>query len=105
MICFLELIQKHNNEHYSDAQLNQYLEFAISDAQRMNHLIQDVLKFSQIKSRQAPPIPIDLNKVIQHVRQILDSMIVSQNAHFQVANLPTVLGDKVQLHQLFQHRL
>ena len=78
-----------------------YLERMQSAASRMSVLIRDLLVFSRISTRQEATLPIDLNQVLTSVVEDLEP----GNAQLNVAVLPTVLGDRLQLGQLFLNLL
>ncbi|MGF7216256.1 PAS domain S-box-containing protein [Spirosoma lacussanchae] len=76
-----------------------------SAAGRMSILIRDLLAFSRISTRQASLTPVALR---QAVDQALDNLLVSiaeTKAQIDVHDLPVILGDALQLSQLFQNLL
>ena len=78
-----------------------YLERMQNAASRMSALIKDLLVFSRISTRQEATLPVDLNQV---VATVLEDMELG-NAHLNVTGLPTILGDRLQLGQLFMNLL
>jgi PAS domain S-box-containing protein len=78
-----------------------YLERMQSAASRMSALIKDLLVFSRISTRQETTLPVDLNQV---VTTVVEDMELG-NAQLNIAVLPTVLGDGLQLGQLFLNLL
>jgi PAS domain S-box-containing protein len=74
-------------------------------AGRMSVLIQDLLNFSRISTRQEASTPVHLGDVVKAVKKDLDLMITESGAQIVSENLPTVSGDKTQLNQLFQNLL
>jgi len=104
VINFLNLIQNRLDKQDTDKEMKQYTKFALTGAQQMNHLIEDVLEFSRLK-----PIPfsatdlVDLNEAVHNARQILQPIISTKNARIRVANLPTIVGETSQIQQLFQN--
>ncbi len=78
-----------------------YLERMQSAASRMSVLIRDLLMFSRISTRQEATLPIDLNLVLATVVEDMEL----GNARLTVAVLPTVLGDRLQMGQLFLNLL
>ncbi|MFK7978438.1 MAG: ATP-binding protein [Saprospiraceae bacterium] len=104
VICFLDLMQKHTDKHYQDADLQEYLAFATTGAKQMNHIIEDVLEFSQLNTEKfSPSVSVNLNEVVQKVCQSLRVVIKEKNADFQIHDLPTILGIPSQMKQLFQN--
>ena len=74
-------------------------------ARFMNELIDKLLDYSQLSNRQAVFKPIDCNSVLAQVLINLQAAINRSNATITVGSLPTVMGDTVQLCELFQNLL
>ncbi len=82
-----------------------YLERMQSAAARMSILISDLLSFSRVATKAKPFVQIDLNMILEDVTDDLYSRIQDTKGTISVANLPTILGDEVQMRQLFQNLL
>lgn len=82
-----------------------YLERMRTAANRMSTLIHDLLTFSRISIRPTADTLVPLDTVIKSVLAVLDLPIAELKAQIQIASLPTILGDRVQLEQLFQNLL
>lgn len=82
-----------------------YLERMQAAALRMSTLIRDLLSFSRILPRQDDLLLVSLNDVVNSVLADLDVLIQETGAVIKVELLPTVLGDPMQLGQLFQNLL
>ena len=74
-------------------------------ARRMSVLIDDLLAFSRVSSYQDDTVAISLNAVIKSVITDLEFTIQEANATVYVGKLPIVLGDPLQLGQLYQNLL
>ncbi len=74
-------------------------------AQRMSVLIQDLLKLTRVTSRAQPFERCELSSVLCAVISDLEVAIEQSAAIIRVGPLPNVLGDPVQLGQLFQNLL
>ena len=72
-------------------------------AQRMQVLIQDLLKLSRVTSRAQPFEPCDLNQILAEVLTDLEVAIETPHAKVEAGPLPTIDGDPLQLRQLFQN--
>ncbi|WUH99059.1 ATP-binding protein [Spirillospora sp. NBC_00431] len=86
-----------------DARGRQYVEFAVDGAKRMQALINDLLTFSRAGRLTRPADSVDLDDA---ARQALDNLAALREetaAQVDVADLPTVPGDRTQLVQLFQN--
>jgi PAS domain S-box-containing protein len=82
-----------------------YLGRMESAAQRMQALIQDLLKLSRVVTQAQPFVPCDLEKIIRDVVGDLVVLIEKKGAQIEIGPLPTVEGDPLQLWQLFQNLL
>ncbi len=82
-----------------------YLERMQMAANRMSALIRDLLTYSRIAALHDRRRLVSLSTVVQAVLQDLDLLIADTGAVVEVDPLPEVLGDDVQLGQLFQNLL
>ncbi|WP_077920717.1 ATP-binding protein [Spirosoma sp. 209] len=76
-----------------------------SAASRMNTLIRDLLTFSRLSTQSQPFRTISLPEVVRDVLTDLEATIHEKQAQVEVTSLPTVLGDALQLRQVFQNLL
>lgn len=86
-----------------DATGQQYAAYVIEGATRMQQLIQDLLLYSRIGTRDLVLAPIDCNAVLKRVLDNLQVAIAESNATLTHDPLPTLTADKTQLAQLFQN--
>jgi PAS domain S-box-containing protein len=70
---------------------------------RMDRLINDLLAYARVTSQARPFAPVACAAVLHEVLSNLKAAIDESNATIQVDDLPTVIGDKTQLVQLFQN--
>lgn len=82
-----------------------YLERMQTAANRMSALIRDLLTYSRIAALHDRRRLVSLSTVVQAVLQDLELLIADTGAIVDVDPLPEVLGDDVQLGQLFQNLL
>ncbi|WP_461072921.1 PAS domain-containing protein [Spirosoma horti] len=82
-----------------------YLERMQSAASRMSVLIRDLLNFSRISTQRETGEPVSLNQIVQTVLSDLDLVIEETRSKVLVEPLPTVIGDALQLSQLFSNLL
>lgn len=80
-----------------------YLERMEGAAQRMQVLIQDLLKLSRVTSRALPFETCALSEIVRGVVSDLEVTIEQKNARVEVGVLPVIKGDPVQMRQLFQN--
>jgi PAS domain S-box-containing protein len=79
-----------------------YLEKIEASAHRMTQMIDGVLHYSiidHVEDQQL--VPVQLNKVLQHIESDLEVLIQKQGARIIAGELPEVTGVAVLLHQLF----
>jgi light-regulated signal transduction histidine kinase (bacteriophytochrome) len=69
----------------------------------MSILIQDLLTFSRISTKQDNTETVALSKVVDTVLSVLELTIQETGAVIKVSQLPLILGDESQLGQLFQN--
>ena len=82
-----------------------FIRFAVDGAIRMQALINALLSYSRVDTRGKPFVPCDTGVVIGHALENLKVAIAESGAVFECSSLPTVIGDPVQLMQLFQNLL
>lgn len=82
-------------------QSKEYLEKIKSSAKRMQTLIDDLLSYSRINKETEGFEKVNLNNVIDAVKNDLEFFIAEKNAMISSAKLPTVKGVSHQLEQLF----
>ncbi|MEQ8243923.1 ATP-binding protein [Fulvivirga sp.] len=74
-----------------------------SASERMQRLIEDLLKFSRVSRSESEFAKVDLNTVVSEALTILNMEIELKKAEVNVEKLPTVDGDQNLLVQLFQN--
>ena len=85
--------------------LVQYLDGMGRSAERMNSLIDDLLKLSQVASQGTNFRKVDLNKVVAEVIEDLEPNYPDSRKNISVQSLPKVDADKTQMYQLFKNLL
>jgi light-regulated signal transduction histidine kinase (bacteriophytochrome) len=80
-----------------------YLERMEGAAQRMQVLIQDLMKLSRVTSRALPFEKCVLNAIVAEVIGDLEVAIAEKSGCVEVGNLPEIMGDPMQMRQLFQN--
>ncbi len=86
-----------------DADADQFIDFAVDGAGRMRDLIDDLLTYSRAGRGDGPPAPVDSRDLVEHVVEFLQTAEDAREARFTLGELPTVVGDRHQLGQLFQN--
>ncbi len=88
-----------------DERADQYIDFAVDGAKRMQTLINDLLAFSRVGREGRQERPVALSSVLADVRAALAAPIEETGAQIESGELPTVLGDESLLRSLFQNLL
>jgi light-regulated signal transduction histidine kinase (bacteriophytochrome) len=86
-----------------DQDADEFISFAVDGANRMQHLINDLLAYSRVGTRGKPLVPTDCNAVFKQARDNLAKAVEETSTVIYQAPLPVVLGDEVQLLQVFQN--
>lgn len=86
-----------------DERADKYIRYAVDGAERMKDLIQDLLEYSRMGTKGAPPEPTDPDVVLDRVLDDLKLAIQRESARITRDPLPRVTADPVQLRQLFQN--
>jgi signal transduction histidine kinase len=81
----------------------QYLERSNAAAERMQKLIEDLLRFSRVATHGRPFAAVDLALVTHEVLGDLETQIERAGAVVHVGELPTIRADPLQMRQLVQN--
>jgi signal transduction histidine kinase len=85
------------------ADAEQVIRHTVEGALRMQRLIDDLLTYSRLATREAPLEPADCSAIVQEVLANLAQSIQESKAVVTHDPLPTVAGDRTQLLQVFQN--
>lgn len=80
-----------------------YLGYIVTSATRMNRLIQDILSFSRVTSQGVRFTRVSTPSACQAAIDNLHQAIGESGAQIEVGELPHVIGDGIQLMQVFQN--
>ena len=86
-----------------DADADQFIDFAVDGAGRMRDLIDDLLTYSRAGRGDQPLEPVDSRAVVERVVDAVQTVEDAREARIAIGELPTVMGDRHQLVQLFQN--
>ena len=86
-----------------DDRADQYIEFAVDGARRMQDLINDLLAFSRVGRVEQPHGDVNCDELVERVRADLASSIEDSGATIEAGPLPTVRGDAGLLRLVFQN--
>ncbi|MEO0778682.1 MAG: ATP-binding protein [Bacteroidota bacterium] len=102
IVSFLGLIKRKLRAPIP-TELNDYFRFATDNAQHMQTLIQDILEFSKIDGTDQQQEAVDLNESLLSVVHNLKETMTEKNGSVEIAPLPVIQANKVQVLQLFQN--
>jgi signal transduction histidine kinase len=88
-----------------DARADQYIEYAVDGAKRMQALIDDLLRFSRVGRLDPEPALVECGKALSQARVNLQGEIRRSGAVIEAAELPVVRGQFTLLTSLFQNLL
>jgi light-regulated signal transduction histidine kinase (bacteriophytochrome) len=86
-----------------DSEAEEFIGFAVDGSKRMQDLIQALLAYSRIGTKGRQFAPTNCEIVLQTVLKNLQIAIEDSQATITHDSLPTVMGDAIQLGQLFQN--
>jgi signal transduction histidine kinase len=86
-----------------DSDADEFINYAVDGAIRMEQLIQDLLLYSRAGIRDGCGMPVDLEMVLARAVANLQTAITETGALVTHDSLPTVNGDDPQLVQIFQN--
>ena len=72
-------------------------------SRRMSELIQGLLQYSRVSSREKPREILDLNEIISEVIADLDVPLLETEGRVNVGQMPEIIADPLQMRQLFQN--
>ena len=87
-----------------DAEAREFIGFAREGAQRMDHMVADLLELSRVGRGEEPPRPVALGEILAMVKGSLAFAIADAGAHVVGGDqLPLVLGWPNELERLLQN--
>ena len=86
-----------------DEKADKYIAYAVDGAVRMQQLINDLLAYSRIGTKKAPPEPVDTHAALDEALRNLSVTITENSAIITNGDLPVVQVDPTQVVQLFQN--
>jgi signal transduction histidine kinase len=99
---FTEQLAKLEGDSLSDKG-HDYVRRANAAAERMQTLIEDLLRFSRVSTHVNPAAEVDLQQVVAESLDDLSPVIEEAGAQVHVGRLPIVVGEPLQMRQLMQN--
>jgi signal transduction histidine kinase len=88
-----------------DARADQYIEFAVDGAKRMQALINDLLQYSRLGRSAREPALVSSDAALAQARNNLAAVMEETGATVETGHLPLVLGELTLLTAVFQNLL
>lgn len=99
--AFGDILENEFSEQLGEG--GEYLVRMRSAASRMSVLIEDLLAFSRVSTKERPQVAVNLNGIVRDVLNDLESRVEQTNGTVDVQALPTVWADPTHMRQLFQN--
>jgi signal transduction histidine kinase len=99
---FGDLLKAKGSDHLSEMEMD-YISRMSGAANRMQELLEALLRYSRIESKGQDYEPTRLNDIVKNAVADLEVPIQNTKARVEVGRLPQVHGDPQQLRQLFQN--
>jgi light-regulated signal transduction histidine kinase (bacteriophytochrome) len=99
---YTQLLEKRYKDRL-DSDANEFIQFAVDGAIRMQRLINDLLAYSRVGTRSKPFKPIDSHGVLGQAIANLSALIEENQAVVTNDDLPPIMADQSQMVQLFQN--
>lgn len=99
---YLQLLER-RYKNQLDANADQFINYAVDGARRMQTLINDLLNYSRVSSRGQPLLSVNCNIVLEQAIANLQFAIMDSQAVVIHDTLPEVMADATQLTQVFQN--
>nr|WP_241431342.1 ATP-binding protein [Natronococcus amylolyticus] len=99
---YLQLI---DSRYELDKEGEEFIEFAVDGAERMQSMINGLLQYSRVETQGDPAESIELEDILADTRENLQMTIEESDATIEAEPLPCIQGDPDQLRQVFQNLL
>jgi len=99
---FAQLLEKRYTDQVDDRGRD-YIRRMVGGVGRMQALIADLLKYSRAGRAEEPAEPVGTDEVVAGVIEDLEEAISQRGAEVRVGELPTVVGDRNGIQQVFQN--
>ncbi len=99
---FLQLLQRRYADNL-DEDANDFINFAVEGAKRLDMMINDLLEYSRIGSKERELNYIHSEKIVELVLTNLKTLIEDKNAIVTYDSLPIIYANEYQMIQLFQN--
>jgi light-regulated signal transduction histidine kinase (bacteriophytochrome) len=102
VLSFSRLLQSGRYGDFDDKG-NEFIGYIMEAAERMEALLDSLLRYSRVTSRAAPFESVDLETVLEAVQSDLQLSLEEHGASMEWSSLPRIEADPAQMRQLFQN--
>ncbi|MEO8514831.1 MAG: PAS domain S-box protein, partial [Ignavibacteria bacterium] len=99
---YIQLLQRRYKGNLT-AEADEFINYAVDGVVRMKTLINDLLAYSRVNTKDAQLEDVDCNKVVELNIKNLKAAIEETGATINVEKLPVVKANQLQINQLFQN--
>jgi len=99
---FTQLLQKRYQDKLDD-EANEFINFAVDGATRMQGLINDLLTFSRVGTKGISFSPTDMNIILEDVLANIQKSTIDAEAEITYDPLPVIVADGSQMTQILQN--
>ena len=99
---FLTLLEKKYGENFNE-EANGYINYAIDGAERMDMMINDLLEYSRVESKEIEFKYLNSEKIVEQALNNLKPFIDEYHAVVTYSSLPVIYANEPQMVQLFQN--
>ena len=99
---FTQLLDKRYGEQL-DEKAKEYIHYAVDGSKRMQNLVDDLLEFSRVGQKDVKLVEVDLNKVLDQIKEGLGLLIKDTNTKISCRSLPIIQANESQMIHLFQN--
>lgn len=97
-----QLLLRHNSDVFDDISQD-YIHYILKGLDRMDTMIKGILVYSKIPSNVCSNSFIDINNVLEEVRESLELKLFEVDACIRSKHMPVIIGDKTQIIQVFMN--
>lgn len=99
---FLNQLEKKYSEVIDDKG-KKYIYFAVNGAERMRNIILDLLEFSRIGRIEGVKEEVDLNLIVNDIKQVFSNEIQKKKGAITCPDLPVIITYKTFIEHIFQN--
>ncbi len=99
---FMELVEKNNKDILDEKNLN-FIHRAIANTDKMTNLLDSLLLYSRVHTREPKVTSFNCNQLIQEVLETVSQEDEPQKLTVKFKNLPTIVADRSQISQVFSN--